>query len=232
MKNLQVQPLKVLATHEVVTKRLDYSTYLNGTTKDELDGLGRLAGNYKIHASKITIGAENMLDGENILVFSSPSSRQVSDWERFKEAYEGTLRTDVIEFIDGKEEFSIVESKTGPREWVISDVDGVERVWFSGRSDLKQKSSFWHRHDHFIEDGALVILYERYNEEMEKDLNVKNFLTADKQGNIFRKFTWTQALYPLDNQTAFKKLNLPNVEVMITKVMWAHRVPAYSCTIS
>ena len=49
--NLQVQPLKVLATREVVTKRLDYSTYLNGTTKDELDGLGRLAGNYKIHAS-------------------------------------------------------------------------------------------------------------------------------------------------------------------------------------
>ena len=59
--SLQVQPLKVLATREVVTKRLDYSTYLNGTTKDELDGLGRLAGNYKIHASKITIGAVNAL---------------------------------------------------------------------------------------------------------------------------------------------------------------------------
>ena len=101
---LQVLPLTVLATREVVRNRMDYFTFVNGTTKDELDGLGRLAGNYKIHASKITIGAENMLDGENILVFSSPSSRQVSDWERFKEAYEGTLRTDVIDFIDGKEE--------------------------------------------------------------------------------------------------------------------------------
>ena len=55
--NLQVQPLKVLATREVVMNRLDYSTYLNGTTKDELDGLGRLAGNYKIHASKTTFDA-------------------------------------------------------------------------------------------------------------------------------------------------------------------------------
>ena len=227
--NLQVQSLKVLATREVVTKRLDYSTYLNGTTKDELDGLGRLAGNYKIHASKTTIDA---LYGGKRVKFVSPRGGPVSDWEHFKGIFESIYRATLTKFIEGKEEFSIVESKTGPREWVISDVDGVERVWFSGRSDLKQKSRLWHRHDHFIEDGALVILYERYNEEMKKDLNVKNFITADKQGNIFRKFTWTQALYPLDNQTAFKKLNLPNVEVMITKVMWAHRVPAYSCTIS
>ena len=227
--NLKVQLLKVLATREVVTKRLDYSTYLNGATKDELDGLGRLAGNYKIHASKTTIDGLNHGKRTVLVLPSGP----VSDWEDFKESFEiNPIHPCLIKFIEGKEEFSIVESKTGPREWVISDVDGVERVWFSERSDLKKKSSFWHRHDHFIEDGALVILYERYNEEMEKDLNVKNFITADKQGNIFRKFTWTQALYPLDNQTAFKKLNLPNVEVMITKVMWAHRVPAYSCTIS
>ena len=90
------------------------------------------------------------------MVFSSPSSRQVSDWEPFKEAYEGTLRTDVIEFIDCKEEFSIVESKTGPREWVISDVDAVDKVWLTGKGDLKQQPYFWDRHDHFIEDGRLV----------------------------------------------------------------------------
>ena len=226
MKNLQVQPLKVLATHEVVTKRLDYSTYLNGTTKDELDGLGRLAGNYKIHASKITIGAENMLDGENVLVFSSPSSRQVSDWERFKEAYEGTLRTDVIEFIDGKEEFSIVESKTGPREWVISDVDGVDKVWLTGKGDLKQQPYFWDRHDHFIEDGALVILYERYNEKMEKIFIVRDSITTDKQGNVFRKIMWTLAW-----EVDLLMVGVTMVYVKIKKVMWAHRVPSYSCTI-
>ena len=37
--NLQVQPLKVLATREVVMNKMDYSTFLGGTTKDELDKL-------------------------------------------------------------------------------------------------------------------------------------------------------------------------------------------------
>ena len=37
--NLQVQPLKVLATREVVMNRMDYSTFLNGATKQELDRL-------------------------------------------------------------------------------------------------------------------------------------------------------------------------------------------------
>ena len=66
--NLGVQSLKELATHEVVTKRLDYSTYLNGSTKDELDGLGRLAGNYKIHASKTTIDGLNYGKREVLVV--------------------------------------------------------------------------------------------------------------------------------------------------------------------
>ena len=66
--SLQVQPLKVLATREVVTKRLDYSTYLNGATKDELDGLGRLAGNYKINASKTTIDGLNYGKREVLVV--------------------------------------------------------------------------------------------------------------------------------------------------------------------
>ena len=99
--NLQVHPLKVLATREVVTKRLDYSTYLNGTTKDELDGLGRLAGNYKIHASKTTIEAvSNELDEGHGVGFVS-SRGPVSDWEHFKEIFEGILRTDLIKLIEG-----------------------------------------------------------------------------------------------------------------------------------
>ena len=55
--DLQVQPLKVLATREVVMNRLDYSTYLNGTAKDELDRLDNLAGKFLITASKLTIEA-------------------------------------------------------------------------------------------------------------------------------------------------------------------------------
>ena len=75
--NLQVQPLKVLATREVVRNRLDYSTYLNGTTKVELDRLDKLEGNFRIHSSKLTI--ETFVYGKRL-----PSD----DWEYFK-AYTG-----------------------------------------------------------------------------------------------------------------------------------------------
>ena len=39
---LQVLPLTVLATREVVRNRMDYFTFVNGTTKDELDKLDKL----------------------------------------------------------------------------------------------------------------------------------------------------------------------------------------------
>ena len=54
---LQVQSLKVLATRQVVLQRMDYSTYLTGNTKDELDRLNNLEGDYKTHSSKLTIEA-------------------------------------------------------------------------------------------------------------------------------------------------------------------------------
>ena len=57
--NLQVQPLKVLATRQVVSNRMDYSTYLTGATKDELDRVENLAGKYRIQSSKLTIEAAN-----------------------------------------------------------------------------------------------------------------------------------------------------------------------------
>ena len=61
--NLQVQPLKILATRQVVMNKLDYSTYLTGTTKDELDKLDKLAGRYKIQSSNMVIEA---LDNEKL----------------------------------------------------------------------------------------------------------------------------------------------------------------------
>ena len=87
--------------------RLDYSTYLTGFTKDELDGLGRLAGSYKIHASKTTIDGLNYGKRE---VLVSPR-RPVSDWEHFKDAFEGFQHPvhRVSKFIEGgRKYFSIV----------------------------------------------------------------------------------------------------------------------------
>ena len=55
--SLEVLSLKVLATRYVVKNKLDYSTYLNGTAKDELDGLERIEGSFRTQASKTTIEA-------------------------------------------------------------------------------------------------------------------------------------------------------------------------------
>ena len=62
--NFQVQPLKVLATREVVMNRMDYSTYLTSTTKEELDRLDILAGDFKVQASKLMI--EAVIDGKKL----------------------------------------------------------------------------------------------------------------------------------------------------------------------
>ena len=53
--NLQVHSLKELATHEVIMKRMDYSTYLTSITKEELYRLNKLEGKYRIKSSKLTI---------------------------------------------------------------------------------------------------------------------------------------------------------------------------------
>ena len=105
--NLQVLPLKVLATREVVMKRLDYSTYLTGITKEELDRLDKLKGIYKIQSSKLTIEAH--YNGKRL-----PSD----DWEYFKECMQGTkMPHNVVKFIEGSSDFTIHEIKGSLRTW-------------------------------------------------------------------------------------------------------------------
>ena len=74
--NFQVQPLKVLATREVVMNRMDYSTFLTSTTKDELDRLDNLGGTFKVQSSKLTIDA--VYNGQRL-----PSE----NWGYFKECF-------------------------------------------------------------------------------------------------------------------------------------------------
>ena len=118
--NLQVQPLKVLATREVVTKRLDYSTYLNGTTKVELDRLDKLEGNFRIQSSKLTIDA--FVYGKRL------PSDDWEDWEKghLKETMEGGLWTFEDDFIeDGK----LVSVKTLPNDqWQDGIYSGLPRL--------------------------------------------------------------------------------------------------------
>ena len=85
---LQVQTLKVLATREVMMKKIDYSTYLTGVTKEELDRLDKLEGKYRIQSSKVTIEAH--YNGKRL-----PSD----DWEYFRECWGKHMPDDLIKFI-------------------------------------------------------------------------------------------------------------------------------------
>ena len=205
---LQVHPLKVLATREVIMKRMDYSTYLTGTTKDELDRLNKLEGRYKIQSSKLTI--EAIYNGKRL-----PSD----DWEYFKECFEAKLPINVVEFIEDLDGFRIFESKSGPRTWIVSEES--ENLWrelLTQKGDLTEVSvtNFSNcrclRHDdHFIEDGKLVSStnwYLMYYGKIRTVINIRDSITTDKLGNVVWTFMWSE----------------PTMNVKFTKVMWAFRV--------
>ena len=92
--SLQVQSLKVLATREVIMKRMDYSTYLTSITKEELHRLNKLGGKYRIKSSKLTI--EERYNGNRL-----PSD----DLEYFKERFGKHMPKDLIKFINLNSEF-------------------------------------------------------------------------------------------------------------------------------
>ena len=172
--NLQVQSLKVLATREVIMKRIDYSAYLTSITKEELDRHDKLEGKYRIKSTKVTIEA-----GYN-------GKRLSSDWEYFKEC--------LIKFIERKPEFSIHESKNGLRTWVVFDGLYWKKEFLAKRNDFSQNQwGQWSHSDDLIEDGRLVSvakLYQMNNGKME-NVVIRRFSTIiDKEGNVIWEFMW------------------------------------------
>ena len=199
--NLQVQPLKILATRQVVMNKLDYSTYLTGTTKEELDKLDKLEGKFRIQASKLKI--EAVYRGKQL-----PSD----DWEFFKECFENQLSRNMVKMMEDIEEFSIVESKNGPRTWILS-VGFLDRYLLTEKGHLKEtmEGGLWTFEDDFIEDGRLVGVkqwHEVYNGKYGLVANFSDSITTDKQGNVVWSFMFS----------------LPKKNLKFTKTMWAHRV--------
>ena len=219
--NLQVQPLKVLATRQVVRNRLDFTSYLNGTARDELERLDRLEGQFRIQASKLTI--EVLCDGETLLISD--------DWVDFKECLENNA---FVKFIEGKEEFSIVERKEGLRTWIISDVDNKKRdLLYHFTENPEQISGIWYDNDSFIQDGRLVTIHKGYemdNGKMKCVLDSKEYITADNKGNIRRKLIWDNPNFNLQAPHITRRLlksgdePVHNLDVKITKEMLAIRV--------
>ena len=215
--NLQVPSLKVLATRQVVKSRLNYptsflilsyliyrlnySTYLNGAAKDELDRLDRIEGIFRIQASKLTVEAHYK------------GTRLPDNWEIFKERFKDCLPSDLIKFIEGDEQFYIDEEKNERlmRNWSLYDVDGFSKNLLYSKGKLVQMNGVLAQMDDFIEDGWFVKVQKGFkmkNGKMEFGFHCQDSITANEQGNVIRKYMWS----------------IPNRDIKITKVMWALRV--------
>ena len=195
--NLQVLPLKVLVSREVVRNKMDYSTFLNGTLKEELDRLDWLAGDFRIQASKLVIEA------------SFEGKKSSDDIQKMIRKF---MPEGLIDIIDGMEKFKIVEKmKGGRRTWTYRDVNGMSK-------DLMSQVDYWeetsmdllHQTD-FIEDGWVVNVTKAsamLKGRMTFWSNVYDAFTIDKEGNLLRKFIWKN----------------PHRDITVTKILKSIRI--------
>ena len=201
--NLQVLPLKMLVSRQVVENKMDYSAYLNGTTKEELDQLKRMTGHFKIESCELSI-------------VGNEQPEQKNEWEQVKEYLKENLKDDtaggLVNVMNDTGAFSIYEKeKNGRRFWLLSDVDGGKKHLLSNTSYWEETHSERIQRQDFIEDGKLVHTTKRaeINNEgkMELVFDLSVSFTVDKQGNVIR-----ESIY-----------SLPNKNIKITIVMWTLR---------
>ena len=196
--NIQVLPLKVLVTRQVINKRMDYSNYLKGTAKEELDRLDKLAGDFKFGSSKLRID-----QGKGI---------QSDDWQDLKKKMpKGAVS--YLEGIEGKAEFSIVEqTKNGMRTWYIFDANGSEGDLMSEKGSWEERSHVLVHCEDFIEDGRLTnfaAVSRTYNGGRRVFLyTITHSIIIDQQGNLIRRFI----------------CSMPHLSITVTKDIWAVRI--------
>ena len=146
--NLQVLPLKMLVSRVVVRNKMNYSAYLNGTTKEELDQLKRMTGHFKIESCELSIDGNEQPENKN-------------DWEEVKEYLKENLKDDtaggLVNVMNDTGAFSICEKEmNGKRFWLVSDVDGRKIHLLSNTSYWEETHSERIQRQDFIEDGKLV----------------------------------------------------------------------------
>ena len=64
--NLQVLPLRVLVSRQVIRDRMDYTGYLAGKTKSEMDILDRLAGRFVVQSKGFQFNVERYFGGDKV----------------------------------------------------------------------------------------------------------------------------------------------------------------------
>ena len=208
--NLQVLPLRVLVSRQVIADKMDYTGYLAGKTKSELDILDRLTGRFVVQASELTV--ERFLGGDKL---------PAEEWERRRSEIPGFL----INFLDGMEDIYIIETfSSEARTWVMSDVDCVTKG-FPLTSSWMLQANHWIHCEEFIEDGNLITAQKIFMMESSKlaldhwaranglldhslVMEYRDSFSTDKKGNLVREFI----------------CNMPIPDIKITIVMTALRV--------
>ena len=110
---------------------MDYSTFLNGTAKEELDRLDRLARNFRIEDSKVTI--------------------EGCDWQDLKKMAQ--MPKWVMNILEGKPDFSIVENmNNGMRTWIVRSANGMEKDLLLDTDFWEERSDLWTHRESFIKD--------------------------------------------------------------------------------
>ena len=199
--SLQVLPLRVLVSRQVIRDRMDYTGYLAGRTKSEMDVLDRLAGRFVVEASELTVER-----------FWGDKKLQTDELERRR----GEIPSYVNNLLDGTAEINILEetSSDEPRMWTISDVDNVQKCFelTSSCLELQPDSLYdWIHSDFFIEDGKLMAVKKGFAIMDGISFLIIEFrysFSTDKQGNLVREFI----------------CRMPILDIKLTKVMSALRV--------
>ena len=191
-------PLKVLVSRLVIKYRMDYSSYLNGVAKEELDSLDKLAGDFKIETVKFTHQGRKVA---------------TEDLEQFKECLKQMLPKKVTDFFFGRREISIVERISSRwRTWVIYDMDGREKnMMCSEGFYIKDVPGLLQYYEDYIEDGKLVNSDKWFavsDGKAELALELYDSFTLDKQGNLIRELIY----------------NCPEIDFKFSKVAKAVRV--------
>ena len=215
--NLQVLPLKVLVSRQVIKDRMDYTDYLAGKTKSEMDMLDRLDGRFQVHASELIVD----LGGDKVLL------DELDEWQ---------IPSSLMKFFrwHGSAEISIVEtSSSEARTWVISDVDGsIKRFHLRSRGWMPQTpSNYWIHVDDFIEDRKLISarkVFAMVDGQVDRDgprwakvdkglvMEYVDSYSMDKKGNLVREFI----------------CSIPIANIKITKVMSYYKLyNIIECTI-
>ena len=212
---MDLLPLRVLVSRQVIRDRMDYTGYLAGKTKSEMDVLDRLAGRFVVQSSELTV--------ERYL-----GAKEDKDEDKWDGLHEWEMPPSHLKsfLYGGTADISIVDtSGYGERRWHISDVDGLKKS-FLLRSEghvSRFLTGKWIHTDSFIEDGKLITNKKVFAMEGEKVAFNKVALdeghpglvmeffdsfSTDKQGNLVREFS----------------LSWPMFNIKITRVMSALRV--------